>query len=124
MTVPHLPVLVPAGPGDESRVRRGFWPKLRRFAGQVPFMEDAVAAYFCTRDPATPRRVKAILVGALAYFVVPADVIPDFIAGLGLTDDATVLMAAVTAVTPHIKKRHRRAAQRALDRMPRPDDEE
>lgn len=110
---PQPPVPV-AGPGDEARVRRRFWAKLRRVAGRIPFAEDAVAAWYCALDPRTPARVRAVLIGALAYFVVPADLIPDFITGLGFTDDATVLMAAVTAVSPHIRARHRMRARRAL----------
>jgi uncharacterized membrane protein YkvA (DUF1232 family) len=117
MTTIHLPVPVPAGPEAEARVRRGFWRKLRRTAGHIPFAEDAAAAYFCAVDPATPRRVRTVLIGALADFVIPADLVPDFIAGLGFTDDATVLMAAVTAVAPHIRRRHRQRARAALERQ-------
>lgn len=116
MTTSYLPITLPTGPEAESRVRHGFWLKLRRVAGKIPFAEDAAAAYFCTVDPATPRRVRAVLIGALAYFVVPADLVPDFIAGLGFTDDATVMMAAITAVAPHIRRRHRQRARAALER--------
>jgi hypothetical protein len=38
---------------NETRVRRGFMPKLRRVAAKIPFASDALAAYFCARDPAT-----------------------------------------------------------------------
>ncbi len=116
MTTIHLPVPVPAGPEAEARLRRDFWRKLRRFAGKVPFAEDAAAAYFCALDPKTPRRVRAILIGALVYFVIPVDLVPDIIAGLGFTDDATVLMAAIAAVAPHIRRRHRARARAALER--------
>ncbi|MCP4326973.1 MAG: DUF1232 domain-containing protein [Alphaproteobacteria bacterium] len=109
-------MVVPSGPQAEERVRRDFWRKLRRVAGRIPFAEEAVSAYFCAADPRTPHRVRVVLIGALAYFVVPADMIPDFIAGLGFTDDATVMMAAVTAMAPHIADRHRQRARRFLDR--------
>jgi uncharacterized membrane protein YkvA (DUF1232 family) len=98
----------------EARVRRAFWPKLRRSLGRVPFVEDLVAAYFCAIDPATPTRTKAILLGALAYFILPVDIIPDFIVGLGFTDDAAVLMAALNAIAPHLSERHRQRARTAL----------
>ncbi|GAB4359191.1 MAG: hypothetical protein Kow00114_11930 [Kiloniellaceae bacterium] len=99
---------------NEARVERGFWTKLRRGVGRVPFLEDAVSAYFCAFDPATPRPVKAMLLAALAYFVVPADMIPDFVAGLGFTDDATVLFATLRLVAGNITPRHRRLARRRL----------
>ncbi len=102
---------------DHARVERGFWDKVRRTLGRVPFVEEAVAAYFCAIDGATPFRVKAVLIGALAYFVMPIDMIPDFIASLGYTDDAAVFYAALRTVAPHIKDRHRARAREALDTL-------
>ena len=96
---------------DERRVREGFWQKMRRTLGKVPFTEDAVAAFHCATDSATPLRIRATLFGALAYFVMPFDVVPDFIAGLGYTDDAAVLVAAFTAAASHITEDHRRKAK-------------
>ena len=110
--------LVPIDPKryarDKARVERGFWRKVRWTLGRVPFVEEAVAAYYCALDPRTPVQVKAVLLAALAYFVVPADMIPDFIAGVGFTDDATVLAAAVAIVAPAITERHRDKARNAL----------
>lgn len=103
---------------DEQTVETGFWHKLRRTFGRIPFTEDAAAAYFCAVDPATPRYVGAVLLAALAYFVVPADVIPDMIVGLGFTDDASVLLAAITAIGGHLKPEHRARARDFLDREP------
>jgi len=100
---------------DEATVERGFWSKLRRVFGRIPFAEDAVAAYFCAVDPTTPRYVRAVLLAALAYFVIPSDVIPDFVAGLGFTDDASVLLTAITAVGGHLTPRHRARARAFLD---------
>jgi uncharacterized membrane protein YkvA (DUF1232 family) len=99
---------------NEAQVERGFWNKLRRSVGRVPFLEEAVSAYYCAFDPQTPRPVKAMLLAALAYFVVPSDLIPDFVAGLGFTDDATVLFATLRLVAGHITDRHRDAAHRRL----------
>lgn len=101
---------------DKARVEDGFWVKMGRTVGRVPFAEEAVSAYYCTVDRDTPLQVKAVLLGALAYFVMPADMIPDFIAGLGFLDDATVLTAAVRSVAPHIKDHHRSRAREALGR--------
>ncbi len=103
---------------NEETVREGFWKKMARFAGRVPFAEEAAAAWFCTRDPVTPIRVKAMLLAALAYFVTPVDFIPDWIAAFGFTDDATVLMAAIGLVSSHMKPRHRAAARKALGLPP------
>lgn len=51
---------------------------------------------------------KAIVVGALGYFISPLDVIPDVIFGTGFVDDASVLAlalgAVVNSITPSIKE--------------------
>lgn len=92
-----------------------FWDKVRRTAGKVPFVDEAVAIWFCARDPATPTRVKAILLAALAYFVMPFDVVPDLLAGLGYADDLAVVTAAIRAVLPHITDAHRAKARDVLE---------
>src|SRR5690606_9380974 len=68
---------------NEEKVRAGFWKKMVRVASKVHFAEDAAAAWFCARDPRTPTRVRATLLAALAYFVTPADLIPDFVVVFG-----------------------------------------
>jgi uncharacterized membrane protein YkvA (DUF1232 family) len=104
---------------DEARVRRGFWPKLWRHAAQLPFAEDLVATYYCALDRRTPRRVQVILLGALAYFVLPFDIIPDMLPIIGFTDDAAVLATAVQVVAAHITPEHRNSARRLLARAGR-----
>ena len=61
--------------------------------------------------------MRATLFGALAYFVMPFDVIPDFLAVIGFTDDASVMLAAITAVAIHIRPDHRRKAADTLKKL-------
>jgi uncharacterized membrane protein YkvA (DUF1232 family) len=98
-------------------VRRGFWPKLRRLARHIPFAQDAAALWFCARDSQTPAGTKALLMAALAYFVVPTDMLPDWFAGLGFTDDAAVIAAALGLAGRAIRPAHREAARALLDRL-------
>jgi uncharacterized membrane protein YkvA (DUF1232 family) len=102
---------------DEQRVRRDFWSKAKRVAARLPFAEDLLAAYYCAFDYNTPFHVKAALVGALAYFVLPFDFIPDFLPLIGYADDAAVLMTALRLVAGHLRPEHREAARRALARL-------
>ena len=102
---------------DEETVRRGFWKKLRRFGARLPFAEDLLAAYYCAFDRDTPFQVKAALVGALAYFVLPFDAVPDFLPVLGFADDAAVLATALRLVASHIRPVHRETARRTLDEL-------
>ena len=101
---------------DEATVRENFWRTAKKAARHVPFMEDVVAAYYVALDHKTPLRAKGILLAALGYFVLPADAIPDFLIGVGFTDDIAVLTAAITAVRTHMKPAHKRAAREALAR--------
>jgi uncharacterized membrane protein YkvA (DUF1232 family) len=109
--VPHVMRL------NEQRVARGFWPKMRKVAATVPFASEALAVWYCARDEETPVAAKGMMFAALAYFVMPFDAIPDFIAGIGYTDDAAVFMAMLTLVGKNLKPRHRAAARAAVDRL-------
>jgi uncharacterized membrane protein YkvA (DUF1232 family) len=81
-----------------------------------PFVEDLIAAYYCALDPATPTRVRAMLLAALAYFILPFDFIPDMLPVIGFADDAALLAATIALVSSHITPAHRAAAARALDK--------
>jgi len=101
---------------DETTLRRRFWIKLRQVARRIPFTEDLLAAYYCAFDRETPHHVRASLIGALAYFVLPFDAIPDMMFALGYADDMAVLAGVLRLVATHIKPEHREAARAALDR--------
>jgi uncharacterized membrane protein YkvA (DUF1232 family) len=97
---------------------------ISRSAGKVPFADDIVAMWYCAMDASTPSKVKASIIGALAYLVLPTDVIPDIFAGLGFTDDITVLTAVLALVTSHIKPEHRDRAKETLSmKRSGPDDD-
>lgn len=108
-------------PGDEDTigrrektVRQKFWTVLKKSARHIPFARDAVAAYYCATDPVTPRRVKGILLAALAYFILPLDAIPDIFTVIGFSDDLAVLTTAIAMVRGHMRDDHYVAADRAL----------
>jgi uncharacterized membrane protein YkvA (DUF1232 family) len=101
---------------NAETVRRRFWSKAMRLAARLPFAEDLLTAYYCAFDRATPFQVKAALIAALAYFVLPYDVIPDMLPVLGFADDAAVLATAIRMVSAHIRPEHRDAARAVLAR--------
>jgi uncharacterized membrane protein YkvA (DUF1232 family) len=101
---------------DRDSVRKRFWVKLKRVAAKLPFAEDLLAAYYCAFDKQTPRRVQVALLGAIAYFILPFDFIPDMMPVLGFTDDAAVLATAIRLVATNITEDHREAARAALKR--------
>jgi uncharacterized membrane protein YkvA (DUF1232 family) len=102
---------------DSERVRKGFWAKFKRVASSLPFAEELVAAYYCAFDLRTPRHVQVALLGALAYFILPFDFVPDLLPLLGFGDDAAILATALRMVATHITPEHRAAAHAALQRV-------
>jgi uncharacterized membrane protein YkvA (DUF1232 family) len=101
---------------DRESVRKRFWIKLKKVAARLPFTEDLLAAYYCAFDKQTPRHVQVALLGAIAYFILPFDFIPDMMPVLGFTDDAAILATAIRMVATHITEDHREAARAALTR--------
>jgi uncharacterized membrane protein YkvA (DUF1232 family) len=102
---------------DEAAVRQGFWRKIGQVAATMPFTEELITGYYCAFDRQTPSHVRVALVGALAYFITPIDILPDLLPVVGLTDDAAVLAAVLKVMWDNIKPEHRTAAKAALARL-------
>ena len=102
---------------NEVRVAKGFWPKIQRTAARIPFADQALAAWYAARDPATPLPAKGMIFAGLAYFIMPIDAIPDVFAGIGFTDDAAVIAALIATLGANIKRRHRDQAEDAVQRL-------
>ena len=104
---------------NASLVRKGFWPKIRKVAAHIPFAEDAVALWYCAIDRETSASTKAILLAALAFFVIPKPFRPRRlpIPGLIMADDAAVIAAAIAFANRAVQPRHRELARRTLNRM-------
>jgi uncharacterized membrane protein YkvA (DUF1232 family) len=101
---------------DPESLRKRFWRKLKQVSARLPFVEDLLAAYYCAFDRQTPRHVQVALLGAVAYFILPFDFVPDMLPVLGFTDDAAILATAIRMVAAHITPEHRDAARAALKR--------
>ena len=87
--------------------------KLARSAKAVGrvVLENLLILFFVLKDGDTPLRAKMIVVSVLGYFILPLDLIPDWILGGGFTDDAAAIAAAIGAVSAHIKPEHKDQAK-------------
>ncbi len=110
-------------PQDYSAYRknyseRRFWSKLtkipRRLGYKIVYL--ALLLYYTLVSPDTSFKDKAIIYGALGYFILPTDLMPDFIPVLGYADDLTALVAAVRTVSHNITQSVREQATRRLER--------
>jgi uncharacterized membrane protein YkvA (DUF1232 family) len=102
---------------DHAGWRGRFWRAIKREAANIPFLPDVLTAHYCIFDRHTPLYVKAVLAGAIAYFVIPEHFIPKNLPLIALADDAAVIAMAMKAVSSHIKPEHREAARRTVARM-------
>lgn len=89
------------------------WKKLKEYAKVLgrEVVYHILVLYYVMIDSKTPLKYKAIITGALGYLILPTDLIPDAIPGLGFSDDVAAIMAAYKAVkssiSPEIENRAR-----------------
>lgn len=96
--------------------KKSFWEKAKNFAiaAGKSVMEKALILYYCSRDPDTPAWAKTVIFGALGYFIVPLDSLPDLTPGVGYADDFGFLASAFATVAVHIKDKHKQQAKKQL----------
>ncbi|MDE0541864.1 YkvA family protein [Vibrio sp. VA3] len=96
-----------------------FWRKMKnsvKKAGEeIAVM--GIKSWLAMTDSNTSVRHKAILGGALAYFVLPTDMVPDVLAGVGFTDDMAALTLAANSVGNAITDEHEEQAREKLNSM-------
>jgi len=97
---------------------RSVLKKARRLFGRLPFVRDVVASWYATLDPKTPTSAKMVLAAAIAYFVMPLDLIPDFIIGIGFTDDAAAIALAIKTLSGIVNRSHYHQADQVLGQLP------
>lgn len=83
---------------------RGFWNKVKKVAikAGAKLIYVALILYYELTDPTVSVKEKSIIIGALGYFILPVDLIPDAIPVAGYTDDLAALMAAYGYVRAHL----------------------
>ena len=104
------------GPDGESVDEGRFIARARKFAGRLPFVRSAVAMWVALKDGETPIWAKGMIVAAVAYFMLPIDVVPDFLAGIGFTDDAAVILTTLKTISGAVKPKHFERADEILGR--------
>ncbi len=86
----------------------GLWQKILKVAKKagIKVIYLALVLYYTANASTTPPKQKGMIYGALGYFILPIDLIPDTIPVAGYTDDLAALIACasivLTYVTPEI----------------------
>ncbi|WML39969.1 YkvA family protein [Neobacillus sp. OS1-2] len=93
-----------------------FWDKLKKFGKKAgsSVVYAVLLLYFTLQKPEIPVRAKAIIIGALGYFILPFDLIPDFAVGVGYTDDLGALGVALFQVAMYIDEDIKNKAKEKL----------
>lgn len=93
-----------------------FWNKAQRFAKSAgkQLLQKALWLYYTAKSPNTPAWARRVIYGALAYFVLPLDGIPDVLPVMGFSDDLAALSAAVATVSVFITKEIKAEADKKL----------
>jgi uncharacterized membrane protein YkvA (DUF1232 family) len=93
---------------------RRLFRKARALASRLPLVRHVLAMWNAFLDPHTPLPVKATILIAIGYFILPFDLIPDFLVGIGYADDFAVIMGALRAIGGMVKTEHYALADRMI----------
>jgi uncharacterized membrane protein YkvA (DUF1232 family) len=78
--------------------------RFRRLANQVQLLVEMVRAYARREYTQVPWYAIAMAVAAVAYFLAPVDLIPDFLPVVGYVDDAVVVGMIVKVVQEELRR--------------------
>lgn len=83
---------------------KDFFEKIRRFAKNagIKVIYASLLLYYAFKKSTTPKWAKGVIAGALGYFILPVDVIPDVVPVVGFADDLGLILVALGAVAFYI----------------------
>ena len=96
-----------------------FWDKIKSVAVKAGYelINKALQLYYAMQSPSMPAKDKAIVIAVLGYFILPVDVVPDFIPALGFTDDLAALAWALKTISSNITPEVKEKAQQRCDNL-------
>ncbi len=102
---------------DPGFTLKKFWNWIKKWAKRAgkEIMILALTLYYCLMDRNTPLWAKNTIVAALAYLILPFDLIPDFLGPIGFADDFAALTAAAKIVHDYITSEHKERAKEKVD---------
>lgn len=114
---------------EEHYNETSFWEKIKKEASKIgeKALYSALVLYYTAIADTTPLKKKTMIFGALGYFLLPLDIIPDFMAVIGYTDDIAVMTALIStladSITPQIREEAKAKCQKLLGTN-KPDDQD
>lgn len=113
---PHAP---PELPQQHSYSPTLLWQTLKKVvvAASRKTLLSALILFYCLQDRDTPKWAKGVIIGALGYLILPLDLIPDIIPGVGYGDDWGAIVAALATVAAYVKDEHKAKAASQVTRL-------
>ena len=95
-----------------------FWKKLQNKVKKIGMKVTyaALLCYYVLKSPDVSRKDKAKIYGALGYFILPLDLIPDYVPMMGYTDDLSALLYCLHSIWKNITPEIERQAREQLYR--------
>jgi uncharacterized membrane protein YkvA (DUF1232 family) len=96
-----------------------FWSKVKKLASGAgrEVLRRALQLYYTAMASSTPPKVRALIWGALGYFILPFDAVPDFLPMIGLTDDIAAMTAVIGMVAMHMTPEIKAQAEKKLEEI-------
>ena len=96
-----------------------FWNKIKSVAVKAGYelINKALQLYYAMQSPSMPAKDKSIIIAVLGYFILPVDVVPDFIPALGFADDLAALAWALKTISSNITPEVKEKAQQRCDNL-------
>ncbi|MCR2820030.1 YkvA family protein [Lederbergia panacisoli] len=89
---------------EEHFSEEKFWTKIQKISKRAgtSVVYAVLLLYYALQKPEVPLKIKATIVGALGFFILPLDIIPDFAVGVGYVDDLSVVIFALVQVALYV----------------------
>lgn len=95
---------------------RGLWSKIKSVAKKAgsKTIYMVLLLHYVLKSPNVSIKEKAKIYGALGYFILPIDLIPDAIPFVGYSDDITALASILHSVWKNVTPEIKQQAQQKL----------
>lgn len=98
---------------------KNFLNKLRKYGLKLGFktLYGAAILYSALKSDKIPKPTKLMIIGVLGYFILPTDLVADFLPMVGLADDAFIILKAITIIYSSITDEIKEEARQLLRKI-------
>lgn len=104
---------------EQHYSENSFWDKIKNVAIKAGYelIRNALLLYYAMQSPTMSLKDKTMILAVLGYFILPVDLIPDLLPGLGFTDDAAAIAWALYKLKENITPEVEKQAKQKCDKL-------